>query len=235
VEPGRRDLGAGGAVLPAGDLEEARRAVDVEVRRRVSRDPPPAGTDAVVAPIGMFFTRPGQEAAATMEASLVYWHEASRDDFDVIFPGWRWRRNESEWEPEFKPRFFELFTHQVSQRCNYTYSGETDLLLLEFEFRPSRRRGDFVFDEAIAFDLGKLARSAGWESLDRLMQQLIDRARQLRGPDKVAWDMSQGIAYDWARRGLWATLKEGLLSRVIGQSGAAHLDFMHAVRPLQSR
>jgi hypothetical protein len=207
-----------------------------DLRTSLHRDPPPRGADAVVAPVAMFFTRPGQEEAVTMEASLTYWHEDSRDDFDVLFPGWAWSWRDAP-TPTFDVLAFVTIVYEIECRSDFVYSGESDLLLLEFVYplgSPPRRAG-FSFDGAQAFQLSRLARSAGWESLDRLMRRLVEEARKLQGPDRVAWNIASGIASDWTRQGLWAIVKGRLLSLAIGQAGADRLDVVHAVRTVHSR
>lgn len=220
-------------MYPTNDLDTARVQLARELLRRAEAFPPPAGTRAVQAPIGIFLTRPSEEdMARRVEASINYWHLDSGSAFDVLFPGWRRTGGRLSLDDED----FHDVVSELEHRSTWTYSGETDLLLLEFVVELELARGDFSFEHAHSICLSQLARTPQWASLDRFMRQMVISARSqpVRDETTTAWGLLRDdLATDWVRQGFWAMLRERLVAPFLGARAADMLQAAETVRSVR--
>jgi hypothetical protein len=109
---------------------------------------------------------------------------------------------------EFDKESFLAFGDELA--CKRRYSGETDLLLLNYDYTANEVRGNFRFDEVIYIPVEVMLKDGRVRSLDALMSELVRHAkatwpRSDRGP---VWDISDRIGFERGTRSLWSFIRE---------------------------
>jgi hypothetical protein len=132
----------------------------------------------------------------------------------LIFFGWA----EKSGELFFNHKAFLHCRDQVQGVSKWRHSGESDVLLLDFE-APLRREagfmeGRFILREAIPLRVEEMIRDKRAASLDALFHQLVAVAKveyekaPMRGG---TWEISDRILYLRGRRSVWEVLKKLVL------------------------
>jgi hypothetical protein len=168
-------------------------------------------------PVGLFFIRgdragPGKTLAEQVVASFGYWNDDSGKYFDMVFPGW----GKDGDAIVFDRTAFLSFRSEIEKICKYRYSGQTDILLLNYDYTLKKATGDFSFDEAILLPVEDMVRDGRVSNLDTLMHELIGDAKEMwqRTDRSVIWDISDKIALDKGRQALWKLIKEKFLKEL---------------------
>ena len=108
--------------------------------------------------IGILITRPDLEVGKSILNSLNYYHHASGNNINFYLPGygayWYGRYpdgrvvskiNETEWL--YSDKMFVAFIEELEKYSTWRYSGESELLMLEY------KNGILSFDSIIRFYL----------------------------------------------------------------------------------
>jgi hypothetical protein len=164
--------------------------------------------------VAIFFIRgdrggPGKAIAQQVMASFDYWDADAGKYLDVVFPGWVKDGPVIQFDTK---RFLE-FRHDIERISQWHYSGETDILLLNFDYDPDAHEGVFAFEETITLLPEKMVRDGHVSNLDLLMHELVNAARQTwpRTSGSPIWEMSDRIAIQRSRTALWEYVKKKFL------------------------
>jgi len=195
--------------------DEAERKLADQIRRRLQSESHPELTrdQWFRYPVAIFFIRgdrggPGKAIAEQAMASFDYWDADSGKYLDVVFPGWV-----TNGFIEFDTKAFLEFRKGIEAFSKWQYSGETDILLLNFDFDLEGSRGIFSFEETITLLPEKMIREGQVSNLDSLMHELVKAAKQSwpRTSESPIWEMSDRIAIQRSRTALWEYVKKKLL------------------------
>ena len=197
------------------------------ISNRVKKARPNPSVSVVRFPVGLFFVRgdragEGGEIAKTVRASFEYWSKDSGEHLDVIFPGWY--RGSSLSPIEFDMSTFFRYRHEFESKSKWKYTGETDILLLNFDFNIRERTGDFSFQEVIFLPVEAMIRDGLVGSLDALMNEIVKIAKssKLKSKESPVWILSDKFGYLRGRKAFWDAFKKMVLR-----------DFASAVDKLQ--
>ena len=144
------------------------------------------------------------ELAKQVKASIKYWDKDSEKYIDIIFPGWFFSKG--------KPVFIlDVFLHEkneIESMSKYRYSGETDLLLLNYRFNITRGMGDFSFEHTIVLLVEQMIQSGRINSIDGLIQELINHAKDIwKVTDKSKiWEISDKIGIRRGSVAFWRSI-----------------------------
>jgi hypothetical protein len=196
-------------------IDEATRQLDDSIRQRLDEHPLSSDKDRVRCPVGILWVRgdraePGKALAEQTIASFGYWNEDSGRFFDVVLPGW----GKDGDQIVFDPRAFLAFREQVEEISQWTYSGETELLIVQFDYDVGPpKEGAFAFDQAIQLPVETMIRNGSVAHLDGLMHELIGAAKlsSLTDDDRTLWDVAGPVARDRGREGVWKLVRRRLL------------------------
>jgi len=178
---------------------------------RRCKDHPEKSRRALVRfPVGIFFARgdregEGKNIASQLVSSFQYWNEESRDSFDFIYAGWRPVEND---KPKFSLDDFMLFKNEFETFSTWKYSGETDLVILNFAVVPSELRGHFECEEVICLPIEKMLRKKMIDSVDGFAQQLFTYAHLVAAQvtDSPARALSDAMGLAEGRAAIWDAL-----------------------------
>ncbi|MES2939146.1 MAG: hypothetical protein V4864_15780 [Pseudomonadota bacterium] len=178
-------------------------------------------------PVGVFFARgdregEGKSVASQLVASFQYWNRESGDAFDFLYAGWSPLGDKLSFDLEQ----FVSFKAGFERASKWRYSGETDLLMLNFAVYPDEMRGHFEFEEAIVLPIETMLRKKMIDSVDGFAQQLFNYADMVAadhpaGPNRIT-ALSDLMGFAAGRSALWdAFLSMALLKykdQVVGLS-----------------
>src|SRR5712692_4437911 len=144
-------------MFAAHSLEEARKYdLDLAIGNRLAQNPIVGDAESVCFPVGLFFIRgdrkgPGEQLTQQAVASYGYWNADSSDYLDLVFFGWG---KEEGAPPVYNDEAFRHCKNQVEKISKWRYTGETDLLLLNYvcplvQGSLSGEGGDFSFESVI--------------------------------------------------------------------------------------
>lgn len=184
-------------------------------------------------PVGFVFIRGdrgggGKVLAEEVTSSLRYWHLDSDRYIDFIFPGWRKPYlHEKETNMPYvdldsgSPLVFdiELFSkmrQSIEKQSRWRYSGETDILLVNYMLNPAyawgtlQRKstsyyGHLDFREAITLYVEQMIKKKLTLSIDALMHEIISASKLIERPG--VWEISDRIGYQRGSKALWTFLK----------------------------
>ena len=91
----------------------------------------------------------------------------------LCFPGWLPPTNTI----RFHLQSFLAFRGELESACKWRYGGETDFLLLNYDYIVSERRGEFRFDEVIYVPVETMLKDGRVRSLDALMSEIVKHAK----------------------------------------------------------
>lgn len=179
---------------------------------RLATSPLPEGSSKVLFPVAVLFARgdrAGEGGSLAQEAisSFHYWHDDSGETIDFIYAGWREKDNSL----EFDRKDFISFRDAFQGMCVWKYSGETDLLLLNFVLEPASKSGYFAFEEVIELPIESMLRDKLIGSLDHLVAQIIVSAREYTARERhenssPVWVISDKLAVRRGKKDLWDSL-----------------------------
>jgi len=128
--------------------------------------------------IGILITRPELEGGKSIIDSLNYYHHLSRENTNFYLPGYGayWygtypdgrvitKIDGIEWS--FSDKMFIGFIEELELYSNWEYSGESELLMLEY------RDGILSFDNIMQFHLDTMLRDKVISSVPAFFQQLF--------------------------------------------------------------
>jgi hypothetical protein len=179
---------------------------------RTTRNPPPETTSRIQFPVAVLFARgdrggDGDKLAQQAVSSFYYWNDDSGDSIDFIYAGW----SENQGELNFDRKDFLAFRAAFEDMCEWKYSGETDLLILNFVLEPSDSSGYFAFDEVIELPIEAMLREKLIGSLDHLAAQIIVSAKEYSARERhenqsPVWVISDKLAMRRGKKDLWDSL-----------------------------
>ena len=164
-------------------------------------------TPTYVFPLMIFFIRgdrggQGRVLADEARSSFRYWDLDSKRDIDLLLPGWEMVEGTLVFDT---PSFLE-FRGEIEHRSRWRYSGQAEILLLNYEFEPWAYSLDFRFEETITLPVEQMLTSNLTPSLDALMHEVISVAKGVK--DGSVWEISDRIARQRVRESIWQFLKK---------------------------
>lgn len=163
-------------------------------------------------PVALFFLRgdrAGSGAALVKQviSSFDYWNIDSGKDIDIFLPGWK-----KDSKLHFDVIAFFEFRLKIEEVSKWEYSGETDILLLDFDYNIEEKEGKFCFDQTITLCVEKMLRDKLIGSIDGLMHSVIKAAKETCS--RGVWEISDKIGIQTFRRSLWNYVKKRFLGNV---------------------
>jgi len=187
--------------------------------KRIRAQPPPPHSTSLRFPIAFLFARgdrggDAEKIAQQAIASFEYWDKASGDALDLIYAGWRL----TEGRLMYTPSDFLAFRDYVEAESEWEYSGETDLLVLNFEIWPDAFYGMFDYSQVVVLRLEAMLRDKHIGSIDGFMAELIRAAEKVKAKPAVSasspvWEISDSIGIIRARKSIWEAVKEYVLGK----------------------
>jgi hypothetical protein len=198
-----------------GRLARAHWLLSSAIQHRISGDfLSNSNLSKITFPVGLCFVRgdragDGKSIAEQVVASFAYWNRDSSKYFDIIFPGWQ----PSEATIHFDLNSFLTFREDLESACKWRYSGETDLLLLNYDYVISELAGSFRFDEVIYIPVEAMLKDGRIRSLDALMAEIVRHAKETwpRSDRAAIWQISDRIGIERGNRSLWDFIRKLLL------------------------
>jgi hypothetical protein len=203
-----------GRTLQSTPSEHAKRRLLALARQRVRKSPPPHGVEAVRFPAGILFARDrnagaGAEIRDELVSSFTFWNKDSGNHFDLFVPGWYFQQKQLRFN---NSRFLE-YRSEIERESEWKYSGETDLLLLNFDYDVQARDGRFAFDEVMVLPVEALIRDKRIGSLPALLSRLHDAARGSRGNStrSAVWEISDNLGFEKGWQAFWKATRNFFL------------------------
>jgi hypothetical protein len=180
--------------------------------QRIASDPLPSEATEIKFPVAVLFARgdrggDGDKLAQQAVSSFYYWNDDSGDAIDFIYAGW----SEVDGKLSFDRKDFLAFRSAFEGMCEWKFSGETDLLLLNFVLEPASKSGYFAFKEVIELPIEAMLREKLIGSLDNLVAQIIVSAKHYSASERhdsqsPIWVMSDKLAIRRGKQDLWDSL-----------------------------
>ncbi len=166
---------------------------------------------------------PGASLARQVVASFGYWNLESAKYLDLVFFGWWKDGGTVGFQGHDNARIFIECYEEVQRLSKWRYSGETDILLVDFEMPVMAdgklENGVFSFTNCMYLPVEEMIADERVRSLDVLVHDLVTEARVVfdRHPlQSTVFDVSDRIAWTRGRRALWDRLK-ALFLRDLGK------------------
>ena len=189
------------------------------VKFRCQGESLPTHVGVVRTPVALVFARgdraePGASLAKQVVASFGYWNLETAKYIDLVFFGW-WKDGDTVgFQAHDNARIFIDCYEEVQRLSKWRYSGETDILLVDFEMpvMPGGKleNGLFSFRNCIYLPVEKMIVEKHVRSLDALVHELVNEARHVFDEDPFqgsVFDVSDRIAWTRGRRSLWDLFK----------------------------
>ena len=150
---------------------------------------------------------PGATLAQQVVASFGHWNTESAKYLDLVFFGW-WKEGKTVgFQSHDDGRLFIDCYEQVQRLSKWRYSGETDILLVDFEMavKPdgTLENGVFSFRHSIPLPVEAMIASGRTRSLDALVHELVTEARVVFESHPL-----QGTAFEVSDRIAWTRGRE---------------------------
>lgn len=118
----------------------------------------------------------------------------------MIFPGWG---RDGETIIYDRTAFLKV-RNEIEEISRWTYSGETDALLLDYVYRLPKGPGEFSFKHCVQLPVEVLIRTARMPNIDTFMHEIIVAAKEIWPPnDKSAiWRLSDRLGLRRGKRSL---------------------------------
>ena len=199
------------------DLEDVSRQLEGAIGDRLFHHPVADVVEALRFPVGFFFVRgdrggEGSGLAEQVVKSYGYWNDDAGKYLDMVFPGW----GKDGEVIVFDRAAFLGCREQLEAICRWQYSGQTDVLLLNYESRRTED-GTFAppgpsFESCIWLPVEDMIRDGRIANLDQLMHELIVHARACWDDPAQGgvWQISDRIGFYRGRKKLWEKLKDWL-------------------------
>jgi hypothetical protein len=200
--------------LERGDIKIAQKQMNDLANIRIDSQSPVPEVEIIRFPVGIFFVRGdraglGKDIAEQIKASHNYWDLDSGDDIDLILAGWDKKKSDL----VFIPEWFLSYRDFVESESTWTYSGESDLLLLNFDFNLENETGCFAYDEVIFLPIEQMVRKDIVSSIDFLMSQLVKVAKSTRARSEksVVWEISDKLGWIRGQKKFWEAIRKMFL------------------------
>lgn len=141
--------------------------------------------------IGILITRPDLEVGKSILCSLNYYHHVTGKDLNFYLPGYGayWygvypdervvsKIDGTEWS--YSDKMFVEFIEGLEKHSTWRYSGESELLLLEYE------NGRVSFDSMMRFYLDNMIRDKVIVSVSSFFQQLVRIYKKDNSLEKIS-------------------------------------------------
>lgn len=141
--------------------------------------------------IGILITRPDLEVGKSILCSLNYYHHVTGDNLNFYLPGYGayWygtypdgqvvsKIDGTEWS--YSDKMFVGFIEYLERYSTWKYSGESELLLLEY------KNGRLSFDGMMRFYLDNMIRDKVIVSVPFFFQQLIQICKKDNSLEKIS-------------------------------------------------
>lgn len=203
-----------GGTWATDSLDRAKYLLNDAIWQRLYEEPVGQEVERIRFPMAFLFIRgdragAGRDLADQVVASYGYWNADSSRYFDIIFPGWGERGDEI----VFDMHAFLHFCKEVEGISKWRYSGETDLLVANYDYLLEQNGGDFAFDRAIYLPVERMVRDERIANLDSLMHELVQEAKRIwpRAGEDVVWKITGRMALHRGRTAVWEWIKSRLL------------------------
>jgi hypothetical protein len=164
-------------------------------------------------PAGLFLIREdgaaGSKLAKEVVGSFKYWDLRSERFFDGVFLGWGYDAggdpNPGERAVCFNNEAFVQCIKDLEEKLVWQHLGRAQLLLTDFVYDMTTRKGALDFSRTIPLDLSRLLDEKKLRQLSPLIEELVAPARSRSGSDAETsvWDISDYIAVLRTRRFFW--------------------------------
>jgi hypothetical protein len=134
-------------------------------------------------------------------ASIKYWDLSSGKNIDILFPGWDRQHDRVVFDVT---KFYE-FQEELQSSSKWKYGGESEILLLNFDYRPSTSEGRFSFKESVSLSIEEMIKKEIASSVDALMHEIVSISKSVDKPN--VWEISDQFAIQRARKSIWNYLK----------------------------
>ena len=180
----------------------------------------PAGVEIIRTPVALMFVRgdraePGATLAKQVVSSFGYWNDESANYLDLVFFGWWKEGDRVGFQSANNSKIFRDCYKQVGKISKWRYSGETDVLLVDFEMPVNKagglEEGAFSFRNSMYLPVEEMIDDGRTRSLDSLVNELIAAARDIyqQQPLEVsAFDVSDRIGWTRGRKAVWERLRK---------------------------
>jgi hypothetical protein len=189
----------------------------LSVAKRVREQPPPEGCSVARFPVALLFVRgdragDGKNLAEQAVASFDYWDKETGDFIDLIMAGW----SRDDDGLHFNRDEFLAFRRVIEEGSTWEYSGETDLLLLNFDLDLEEVDGWFNYSQVIVLPLEAMLREKHIGSLDGFVAELVTLARKVghsarHSGDSPVWEISDRAGVLRAKKDIWHAIKKLIL------------------------
>lgn len=176
--------------------------------------------------IGLIIGRPSEPLLAEqIIPSLGYWHHRTATYVDFFCVGFT-RAKEG-----FDEKRFAATLRQIESKTNWTYSGGTDLMLVNASYEPGSRSVKLDYREALAVTLENVIKVDGYERLSLFFERIIQTAKGSCGEE------SPGAVSDALGGKLAISALKGLVTSLLPESvrQEARDAFLFAVRDVSKR
>lgn len=201
-------------------LNDAYSFLDASINDRLRNNPPSEDIEQIKYPLGLFFLRGdragyGKEIMKQVVASYNFWSGESGIYFDMVFPGWGVDGDVAAYFPDD----FIRCKNEFENISKWKYSGETDILLLNYDFDLERHgsflhgKGRFNFDETIVLPMETMLAEGKVSSLDKFMQQLINSCKEnsYRSDSSVLLQVRDKVAIPKGKDVIFKAIREQFL------------------------
>jgi hypothetical protein len=185
--------------------------------KRLRDLPAPTGCGQARFPIALLFVRgdrggDGKKIAEQIVSSFDYWDKDTGDNLDIVLAGWK----KDEGKLTFDIDDFLLFRRLVESSSKWRFSGETDLLLLNFEVDLWAIDGRFDYSEVIVLPLEEMLRSKYIGSVDAFVSELSNLSREISARSRFegnspVWELSDSTGIQRVKKDIWQAIKKLIL------------------------
>lgn len=153
-------------------------------------------------PVALFFVRGdrGGDANAIADeaiSSMKYWNLHSADYIDILFAGWT--------KDGFDTELFFTYQQDIESICKWQYNGESEILLINFDFDTTSSTGKFAFDEVVSLPIEEMIKKDITSSVDALINEIVLVSKHIDGGS--VWEISDRFAIQRGRQSLWSYIK----------------------------
>lgn len=167
--------------------------------------------------IGILITRPDLEGGKSIIDSLNYYHHLSRGNMNFYLPGYGayWygaypdgrvitKINGTEWS--FSDMMFAGFIAEIELHSNWEYSGESELLMMEY------RDGILSFDKIMQFHLDAMLRDKVISSVHSFFQQLFRVCKKKKTLKEISNVFGKDKLVQVTKEAIFDNLPSGLVN-----------------------
>lgn len=199
--------------------------------RRCAGQRLPDELEVVRTPVALMFVRgdragPGKTLAEQVVSSFGYWNFESAEYLDLVFFGWYNEGGAVGFQPIKKESpvpsaekreagIFINCCREIEQMSKWRYSGETDVLLVDFEVPKAKGgvlspSGTFSFKNCIYLPVEEMVDQKRVRSLDALVHELVEAARDVYDANPLqgtVFEISDRVGWTRGRKAVWERIK----------------------------